>query len=187
MSNASAMAMETETETTVLALANSDHKGILLVNHNLEIVAANDNVMGWLGYRWPEMLKMNITAVFPKLVGLSARLQQLMNAPETHFTIKRVRQMSHDGRPMPTFDMRIEMEMGYMRVILERVYIEEGVVVQKALEHAPRGFSRMSSLFHSTVAAFASRTEQARLEEETYRFESMTDWSEKGAALPLAV
>lgn len=183
MSNVSAVEMETK----ALAVANSNNKGVLLVNHNLEIVAANDNVMGWLGYRWPEMLKMNITAVFPKLVGLTARLQQLMNAPDSHFTIKRVRQMSHDGRPMPTFDMRIEMEMGYMRVILERVYIEEGVVEQKALKHTSRGFSRMNSLFHSTVAAFASRIEQAQLEEETYRFESLTDWPERGVALPLAV
>ncbi len=177
--------MSNEMKKMTTVATNGDAKGVLLVNHNLEIVAASDNVMGWLGYRWPEMCKMNITAVFPKLVGLSMRLQQLMNSPETSFTINRVRQMSHDSRPIPTFDMRIEMEMGYMRVIMERVYIDEGVVEQQPLHHTRQGFSRMSSLFQSTFAAFAARAEEAILDEESYRFDITADWSESG--LPLAV
>ena len=177
--------MSNKIEKMATVAINGDHIGVLLVNHNLEIVAASDNVMNWLGYRWPEIFKMNVTAVFPKLMGLSMRLQQLMNAPETNFTISRVRQMSHDSRPVPTFDMRIEMEMGYMRVILERVYIDEGVVQQQPLAHTRQGFSRMSSLFQSTFAAFAARAEEAILDEESYRFETSTNWSETG--LPLAV
>ncbi|MCA9982339.1 MAG: hypothetical protein KDD89_15950, partial [Anaerolineales bacterium] len=159
-------------------------RGVLLVNHNLEIVAANDNVIGWLGYRWHELFKMNITAVFPKLVGRTTRLQQLMNAPDTKLAIERVRQIGHDGRPMPTFNMQVEMEMGYMRIVLERVYIEESAVEQRPLSHARLGFSRMNTLFHSTVNAFALRIEQERLAEESYRFETASEWGETSLGVP---
>jgi hypothetical protein len=160
---------------TMLQTADTAVSGILLVNHHLQIVAASENVLNWLGYRWPVLHKMNITAVFPKLAGRAVHLQQLMNSPQTTLTVDKVRQMGQDGRPVPTFDIRFEMEMGYMRVVLTRVAVPEEVVTQKQLSHSPLGFSKMSAFFNSTVAAFAARAEQA------HQAEHRTD------ALPLAV
>lgn len=176
--------MSNELELLAKSLTTTADQGVLLVNHNLEIVAASDNVMNWLGYRWPELFKTSITALFPKLVGRTTRLQQLMNAPRMSLSIDRVRQMGHGGRPMPTFDMHVQMEMGYMRIVLEWVQIDEGVVEQQRLTHSRLGFARMSSLFHATVNAFATRTEQALLDEESYRFETASDWVDDGLAVP---